>query len=185
MASKYLIDTSSLLAFVRYYLPFDVENNMKNYLLNAFKALDCLLLREVRDECRHIAQGIVFDTLELEKVKCAAFSGVIDSKMHNMIDNNFISSKSFINTLTQGEYEVEKNVFTQSADFKLIFFAMQNRRYAIITEETIASNDKKCFKKIPAICKAQKIECLTLPEFLKDKLKIHFYPPHSAQNTLF
>jgi hypothetical protein len=37
----------------------------------------------------------------------------------------------------------------------------------VVTEETISNNDNKLFKKIPTMCSALDIKCLTLPELVR------------------
>ena len=43
----------------------------------------------------------------------------------------------------------------------------------IITDETGANNDNKFFKKLPTLCKTMGIDCMSLPEFLKQHDIIH------------
>jgi hypothetical protein len=52
----------------------------------------------------------------------------------------------------------------------------EGEKVVLVTEETESSNDKKLFKKIPAICKELGIETMTLPELIAsyDGIDIEF-----------
>lgn len=50
--NKILFDTSSLIAFVRYYLPFDKKGELQRFLSESFNKKEFLLLQEVESECR-------------------------------------------------------------------------------------------------------------------------------------
>lgn len=174
---KFLFDTSSLLNFVKYYLPFDEDSKLKEFLLQGFNENRFLLLSEVKIECERVSSGLIFNELaELKKIKPLKQADIVNSKWHNLIDNNF-SIKGMKSKLNQNEYEQQKSNFIKSADFALIFYASNNqnkRNPTIITEETINSNDNKIFKKIPAICEMQSIKCISLPQFLKKQISVKY-----------
>lgn len=133
------------------------------------------MLKEVEDECKWVSQGLVFEKLlKPHNISVMPFNEIITDKLHREIDNDFISSLRKKNTLEQQEYESQKQTFIQSADFKLIHYAMQNPQCTIITEESLAGNDNKLFKKIPKICEIKGIKCLSLPKFIQEKLKLSF-----------
>lgn len=62
-----------------------------------------------------------------------------------------LTSLTHLSNRGGGEYEIQKQKFIESADFNLIYCAMENN-HTIITEETPTNNDNKLFKKIPTIC---------------------------------
>ncbi|MCX2683855.1 DUF4411 family protein [Campylobacter sp. MIT 21-1685] len=172
--SKVLFDTSSLLQFVRYYLPFDVKEELQDFLIEGFKQKEFLLLKEVENECKRVSQGLVFEKLlKPHNISVMPFNEIITDKLHREIDNDFIISLKK-DKLEQQEYESQKQTFIQSADFRLIHYAIQNPQCTIITEESLAGNDNKLFKKIPKICEIKGIKCLSLPKFIQEKLKLSF-----------
>lgn len=61
---KVVIDTSSLLSLVRYYLPFDADNILFKVIKSKFKYGEIILLDKVYDECKFIAKGIVISSLD-------------------------------------------------------------------------------------------------------------------------
>ncbi|AJC93681.1 DUF4411 family protein [Campylobacter volucris] len=172
---KYLFDSSSLINLVRYYIPFDNNSKLKEFILDEFMKNNFLLLNEVRIECKRKSSGLVFKEIpELDKIEFIKQKDfIIDAKWHNLIDNNFVI-KGMKQKLNQDEYEAQKKQFIKSADFALIYYVFYNKNITIITEETINSNDNKFFKKIPAICKFQNINCINLPQFLQEQIQIHY-----------
>lgn len=172
--NKILFDTSSLIVFVKYYLPFDKKGELQNFLCNGFNKKEFLLLQEVEKECKCVSQGLVFEKfLKPTNTKVTSFNDVPDIKIHREIDNNLVASRKK-NRLTLEEYEIQKSIFMNSADFKLIYYAIQNPQCTIITEESLAENDNKLFKKIPKICEIKRIRCLNLTNFIQENLELSF-----------
>lgn len=60
---KAVIDTSSLLSLVRYYLPFDKEGKLKAFLEERIKAKSLIVLDQVVVECKLIGKGQVIKAL--------------------------------------------------------------------------------------------------------------------------
>ena len=60
---KVIIDTCSLLSLVRYYLPFDKQNNLLNFIRSKIEASELIIIDAVYKECQIIAKGIILDTL--------------------------------------------------------------------------------------------------------------------------
>lgn len=167
---KHLFDTSSLVSFVRYYLPFDTDKKLQNFLLKGFEGKEFILLKAVKDECERVSQGLVFEKfLKHSPIKATSFNEIITEKLHREIDNNFIASSAKKNQLNAQEYDIQKKNFIESADFQLIHYAIKNKQCVIITEETL-SNDNKLFKKIPQIAQEKGINCLNLAGFIQKKL---------------
>lgn len=184
---KYLFDACSLISLVRYYLPFDSDNKLKDFICKGFEYKEFLMLKEVKNECDKVAGGLIFKELpQLKNIKSTNFNEIITDKIHKLIDNNFIVSQSKIDGLESGEYESQKHDFINGADFKLIHCAMTNKdKYIIVTEETPTNNDNKLFKKIPTICKMQNIKCISLVELLKERVDICFVKKHNQNLSLF
>lgn len=172
--ANYLFDTCSLIALVRYYLPFDSDDKLKKFIYKGFESKEFIMLKQVKYECEQVSSGLVFNELpQLKNIKSINFNKIVTDKIHRLIDNNFIVSQSQINRLTNEEYESQKRDFINGADFNLIHCAMENN-CTIITEETPTNNDNKLFKKIPTICQIQEIKCISISQLLQTRLDINF-----------
>ena len=165
-----LIDTSSLLSLVRYYLPFDKNKILFNFIQSKIENKDILVLDKVFEECEYTSKGLVVKELEYlkDKKNIIKTTDILpNQKFFNQLENQFING-SIKNKLTDVEFENRKNDFLDSADAKLLLYSLINKNdeIVIVSEETEASNDNKSFKKLPAICKILEIDVLTLPELL-------------------
>ena len=58
-----VIDTTSLVSFVRYYLPFDKADKLKKLLEKKFNSGEMIVLDKVYDESKFVAKGIVSQEL--------------------------------------------------------------------------------------------------------------------------
>ena len=180
---KVIIDTSSLVALVRYYARFDKGNKMFDFIRSKVEAGEIIIIDAVLKECEYQSKGIVVKTLDYLTDKDFKKSYEVPTKtknllppsqkkFYNLIDNNFKSPRGRI--LNEAEFEVEKKQFLESADARMIIYALNelhtnsNADVRIVTEETEGSNDNKAFKKIPAICKILNIKSQTLPELLEE-----------------
>lgn len=173
-----VIDTSSLLSLVRYYLPFDKNNVLFDLIETKIKSKDILVLDKVCEECEYTSKGIVIKTLPYLKSKKNQINtaGFLPTKkFFNQLENQFING-AVKNRLTKVEFEEVKNEFLKSADAKLILYSLNNKKdeNVIVSEETEAQNDNKYFKKLPAICKILNLKIKTLPELLAEYDEIDF-----------
>jgi len=170
-----VIDTSSLVSLVRYYLPFDKNKILFGYIKDKFETKELLLLDAVYRECQYTSKGIVISELEYLKERKHQVNTtelLPTKKFFNQLENQFIN-RSIRNRLTESEFENRKNAFLASADAKLILYCLSKKdEIVIVTEETKSSNDNKSFKKIPAICHILNIRCITLPELLNEYIGI-------------
>lgn len=170
---KAVIDTSSLVSLVRYYLPFDMNGKLKSFLEESVEAKKLIILEQVVAECKLQGKGQVVKALpfiDKPKNKTAVNDVTIDKRLFHMIDNNFING-SVAKLLPKAEYQVERENFMRTADFAMILYAYSikdKRDVVIVTEETGYSNDGKPFRKIPGICDTIGIKTLNLPTFLSE-----------------
>ena len=186
-----IIDTSSLRALVRYYLPFDKDNALKGLLKDHFVKGKLIIIDKVVGEIRFQSGGKIYKELDFI-TKESNFSIHITKtdtliphpKFIRRVDENFCH-KDFIKAknIPPEQYEILRNNFLETADAKLILFAhnftKQNQNMlmpetiVVVSEESSVDNDGKLFKKIPVICKQMDIDYCTLPELLKDHYKLN------------
>ena len=170
---KAVIDTSSLVSLVRYYLPFDKEGKLKVFLEERISAKKIIVLEEVVQECKRQGKGQVVEALPfIAQLKYkSSITGIhINKTLYNMIDNNFAKG-AIKKLLPEAEYQLEREKFTVSADFAMVLYAYslkEKEEVVVITEETSYSNDGKPFKKMPDICSIIGVKTLNLPTFLKE-----------------
>lgn len=180
---KVVIDTSSLLSLVRYYLPFDNNSVLFDFIKVKIEEGVIIIIDKVLNECTYISKGIVIEKLPYLKDKSFHKAAKLPHKTDNLIapspgkflrqvDNQFVNSV-MRRKLDDVEYENQKNSFLEDTDMKLIILCLhllqdnENKDIILVTEESESSNDNKLFKKIPAICKELDIPTMTLPELLK------------------
>lgn len=177
----YLLDTNSLLAFVRYYLPFDGDGILVADLRSKLERREYRIVDRVLDECGRVSSGVILRSLPFLQDK--AFRRSADVPMHSdesvvslppkffaMVENNFVIG-SQKNRLDATQFEAAKRDYLESADGRMVVVAYahayRSEDVCIITEETDVPNDGKLFKKIPAICRQLEIGTMTLPELLR------------------
>jgi hypothetical protein len=179
---KVIIDTSSLLSLVRYYLPFDKKGVLMDFIKAKIDAGEIVILDAVVKECQFNAQGLVLKEIPfLSKVMTDTSLILPYPKFFNLLENSFCN-QPVKKMLTETEFENRKNDFFNTADPKLILYSQREKKanredkVIIVTEETEASNDGKVFKKIPAICRIMGIECITFPKLIEiyDGIDIEF-----------
>jgi len=173
-----VVDTSSLLSLVRYYLPFDNNNVLFDFIKSKIENQEIIVLDKVFQESFYTAKGIVIeklDYLKLKKNQVNTTDLLPSPKFFKQMEHNFING-SAKNKLSTVEFENRKNTFLELADAKLLLYALENKsdNVIIISEETESSNDSKSFKKIPAICKFLNLDILTLPELFEKYPEISF-----------
>jgi len=172
---KIIVDTSSWLALVRYYIPFDPNSNVYQFFKKGIEDGSIILIDEVHKECSFVAKKIVPNTLSFfnDKKNITKTVELFPSpKFFNLVDNQF-SIQLVKRRLTDVEYENQKEAFIKSADSKIILLGLKFikedkiEETIIVSEESSSANDHKLFKKIPAICSILKIKSLTLPELIE------------------
>lgn len=172
---KFVIDTSSLLALVRYYLPFDRAGKLKAELQARIAAKEIIVIDKVREEAKYTAKKAIYLALEVlhEKKNTENTDLVLpDPKFFKMLDNNF-AVQSQKKQLEPEGYEALKAKFLSGADCKMVLLCYarmkgkDSEEYVIVTEETAAQNDGKLFKKIPIICQELRIVCISIADFIE------------------
>lgn len=174
---KAVIDTSSLVSLVRYYLPFDKEGKLRAFIEERIENKSLIVLEQIVVECKLQGKGQVVKALpfvDKPKNKTSITDVPVNQKLFNMIDNNFING-SVAGQLSPAEYQLERDKFTASADFAMVLYAYsikEKEDVVIVTEETGYSNDGKPFRKIPGICDTIGVRTLNLPQFLAENSMI-------------
>ncbi|MBN7813019.1 DUF4411 family protein [Algoriphagus sp. H41] len=179
-----VIDTSSLLSLVRYYLPFDKKGVLFEVIKKKFETGEIILLDAVYEECKYVGQKAILKKLDfLENknflkenkiiVKTEDLIPLAPAKFLNQLKNQFVANTFQFCKLTEAEFEVKKKEFMESADAKLVMYGQRlikenpEKEIYLVTEETSSANDMKLFKKIPAICEHLRISTITLPQLLE------------------
>lgn len=172
---RVVIDTSSLLAMVRYYLPFDKDDSLKDFFKKKVENKEIIILDKVAIQSKRTSKGIVTNVLEF-----------IENKKNQIKTEEILPDEKFLkdlehrlcygvqkNRISDVEFENRKQVFLEDADAKLILFCFTNKdpinfdNTILVTEETRAENDNKLFKKLPEICDLLNIENCNLPTLLE------------------
>ncbi len=178
---RVVIDTSSLLSLVRYYLPFDKNRKLFEFIKEQIKVHNIIVIDEVLQESEYISGKIIVNTLEylidneFKKtykipIKTNNLIPPAPKKFYNLVDNNFKTTNAKV--LNSAQMEQRKKEFLISADARMIIYILNEinsyplEEIILVTEETEGSNDQKAFKKILAICKILNITVKTLPELL-------------------
>jgi hypothetical protein len=182
-----IIDTSSLMAIVRYYLPFDQNDRLKSLIQSHFDNGSLIVIDRVFDEARLQAKGIIIKDLGFLKKESKRIlntdSILPDKAFFNMLENQFCNKELLRSKgIDDAGFEKLKNTYLEEADAKIVLYArhltrkgdLLQSKILVVTEESISSNDGKPFKKIPVICSHLNIECCTLPTLLKEHYTIKF-----------
>ena len=182
---KVVIDTSSLLSLVRYYLPFDNKTILFEAIKSKIASGEIVVIDKIIDECEYTSKGIVLTTLSFLTDKSFNKTHKLPLntefilppapvKFYRMVDNNFVVNVQKAR-LNETQYDSLKNDFMNSADMKLILTTLNFKKdfpleeVFLVTEETEVSNDNKLFKKIPAICSQIDIQTINIQQLI-DKL---------------
>lgn len=176
-----VIDTTSLVSFVRYYLPFDKADKLKKLIERKFNSGELILLDKVFEESKYVAKGIAVKELKFlgDKTKHVKTDSILpEQKFFNILENQLCYG-SQKNKLSPTEFEKKKTEFLETADAKLILYCEKDKnsleldKPILVTEETRTENDSKLFKKLPEICTILSIEHCNLPVLLRDHFKIN------------
>lgn len=180
---KVIIDTNSLLSLVRYYLPFDKNKILYNFIKAKIQSGEIILIDKVYTQCSYIAKGIILSELDflndkefkkLAKIPYNTESTIPPNtkKFFHLLNSVFVNSVvKKTKKITDVEFETLKNSHLNDADMKLVLISLnliaKGESVFLVTEETSDSNDNKLFVKIPAMCRELNINCINLPELIK------------------
>ena len=176
-----VIDTTSLVSFVRYYLPFDKADKLKTLLEKKFISGELIVLDKVYDESKFVAKGIVSKQLEFFKKSSRIVKTDLilpEQKFFKRLENELCYGAQK-NRLTATQFEKMKEEFLETADAKLILFCEKDKnsleldKPILVTEESRSENDNKLFKKLPEICAILDINHCNLPTLLRDHFQIN------------
>lgn len=174
---KVIIDTSSWVALIRYYHPFDSKQILKNFFEKKLKDSSFILIDKVLEECKYQSQKIVVTeyTFTMDKDVVTSTTEILPYKrFFNALSNNW-SNPLLRNRLLRDEgeevFQSQIQEFVKGADAKLILtakhFKDKGEDVLVVTEETTHSNDGKLFKKIPFICDNLNIGSCNVQELIK------------------
>lgn len=125
-----IIDTSSLLAFVRNYLPFDKDSVLKNLLQEKFERGELILVDKVYLEAKDISNKIISKELEflIDKSKHKKTTEIFPSqKFFNMLEHQFCNQDvRKLRRITDVEFELEKRKHLETPDCSIILYALQH-----------------------------------------------------------
>lgn len=189
---KVIIDTNSLLSLVRYYLPFDKDKILYNFIKNKIRSGEIIIIDKVHQQCSFISKGIILkeldflDDKDFKKASKIPYNTELTlapntKKFFHLLNSVFVNSVvKKAKNITEVEFETLKTSHLKDADMKLVLLALNfntEEDVYIVTEETSESNDNKLFVKIPAMCRELGLKCITLPALIKlyqDDFELHF-----------
>ncbi|QFG54000.1 DUF4411 family protein [Chryseobacterium sp.] len=189
---KVIIDTNSLLSLVRYYLPFDKDKILYNFIKNKIQSGEIIIIDKVHQQCSFISKGIILkeldflDDKDFKKASKIPYNTELTlapntKKFFHLLNSVFVNSVvKKAKNITEVEFETLKTSHLKDADMKLVLLALNfntEEDVYIVTEETSESNDNKLFVKIPAMCRELGLKCITLPALIKlyqDDFELHF-----------
>lgn len=167
-----IIDTSSLVAIARYYLPIKDEVKLLRFIESKFRRGELVFLSSIHREASLTQKGVVLELMAFLNEHELQFNDSdlmppAPKRFSNQLDNNFcvpLQKKK----LTDEDYSSQKAQYLTTGDAKMLLYALNNidKEPVIITEETKLSNDGKLFKKLPAICEILEIKHMTIAEWL-------------------
>src|SRR5450432_2671678 len=110
---KVVIDTSSLLSLVRYYLPFDKQAILFDEFKSKISSGEILVIDKIIEECEYTSKGIVLSTLAYltdksfnKKHKLPLNTEFIlppaPAKFYRQVDNQFVNGV-LKNKITENE----------------------------------------------------------------------------------
>lgn len=177
-----LIDTCSLRRLAEYYLPFDKEDILVDFLTHQYQKKELVVIDAVYEECKYQKKGEILKDLPFlaSKTSISTLDMPINKKVNNIIDNQFCIQPAY-RKLSEDEiirnqkYAVQKEQFMNTADFRLMLFAKRQISFngffngiEVVTDETRYADDGKIFKKLPACCDLVGITSKNIVDYLKE-----------------
>ena len=66
---KAILDTSSLMSMVRYYLPFDTENTLTQFIKTKLTSGEWIIIDKVHEEASYLSGGLILNKMSFLKDK--------------------------------------------------------------------------------------------------------------------
>ncbi len=178
-----VVDTCSLHRLVEYYLPLDKEGKLVPLFERLFLGREIIMTESVFSECSRIAKGIITTKLPFLKTKAAKDLLIKldyfppDAKLLKIVSENF-TIKAKYQSLTPEQQIAQSDAYRRSGDFSILQCAYMEKKgmagnlfgedLRVLTDESSAENDNKCFRKIPACCKFLETETINIRKYLED-----------------
>lgn len=176
-----VVDTCSLHRLVEYYLPFDKEGKLVPLFERLFLIREIIMTESVFWECSRMSKGVILSKLPFlnsAKLKSQIIKSdtfLPDQKLLRIVNEHFIIKDKF-NSLPTEQQLVQKEHFLQSGDYSILQCAYMEKKgmagslfdddLCVLTDESSADNDNKCFKKIPVCCKILETKTISIREYL-------------------
>jgi len=196
---KVVIDTSSLMSLVRYYLPFDKHRALYNTIKKKISEEEIIIIDRVLWECESLSDGIIIDSIAFLRDKAFLKSAKLPYKTEYLLppdaktllgrlENEFVNIP-IRRPLNDTQFQSRKSSFVEGADWKQIVLCLNlqsvGEAVVLVTEETERNNDNKLFQKIPVICKGVGVQTMTLPELLQEyDIELEFIVPAAVVNPI-
>lgn len=177
---RFLIDTSSLSILVRYYIPFEKSDSLKNLIEDKISSGDIILIDKVVEEASYVSKKIIVKTLKFlteKKLQTKTDHLLPFPKFFNMLENEFANHIQK-GKLSDIEFEEEKRRYLETADVKFLLYLLDEMRKLridqtiLVTEESTSDNDNKAFKKLSQICENKGIPYCNIVGLFQDHFKI-------------
>ncbi len=176
-----VVDTCSLHRLVEYYLPLDKSKRIVPLLERLFYSREMVMTQAVYEECQRVSKGIIVKALPFlnskqgKKLIVAPETFAPDQKLLRIVDDHFTIRAKF-NSLRPEEREAQKENYLQGGDFSILQCAYMEKKgmsgslfgddLQVMTDESGAENDSKCYKKIPSCCKVLGTPTINIREYL-------------------
>lgn len=177
MKTIYVIDTSSIINFFKYY-QFDKANDgtiytkLRDFIIKKIKTGEIAILDKVNEEIKdwrqydfknEIKEHIISTTDLIVKVR-----GLSNKYYRPENEERFaLGDQNIINQEIQDHENKHADLFLIA---KCINITEQNTYPILVTDET-KRNDDKLYHKIPTMCNQEKIKYINLPKLLFEEYK--------------
>lgn len=189
---RIIIDTCSLVALCRYYLPFDKNRVFYNLIKERVGNGEIIIIDKVLKECHGVSGKIVIKSFDFltdkhftkthripydTSILVAPDTGMLLQRIDTEFSNQELVKAKKIGPI---EYMNQRDNYMRGADMTQIILCLRmikdNIPIWLVTEETSFDNDNKLFKKIPFICSGLGIQTMTIPEYIEksESLEINF-----------
>lgn len=175
--SAFLIDSSCFWMLIKYYLPFDANDKLRNFLEDRFEQEEIVLLGKVWQEIEN--KQNINDALPFLAQTDAVPVRTAPLPLIEKARKKWAGSRARDN-MPPKEFDKYVDRYIKSADFHLIALCWEQKHQKpdellsipdapliIVTEESNIQWNNKAFRKIPIICRDEGIECINLAQMLQ------------------